>query len=140
MALYMIILLVKLKFPRFWGVNPKLIYAQALLETGNLTSKIYKENNNAFGLKLAKVRKTTAVGENRGHAVYKTLYDCVVDYFLRQQNFNIDTSSSAKYIISTVQSGYAGSVNYGVDWWKIYNKQRKVQTLSMLLIGILLLV
>lgn len=30
--------------------HPHIVYAQALLETGNFTSKVYKENNNLFGL------------------------------------------------------------------------------------------
>lgn len=30
--------------------HPHIVYAQAILETGNFTSKVYKENNNLFGL------------------------------------------------------------------------------------------
>lgn len=29
---------------------PKIVYAQAILETGNFTSKVYLKNNNLFGL------------------------------------------------------------------------------------------
>ena len=60
----------------------KMITAQAGFETGNFTSAIFRENNNLFGMKLPKVRKTTAIGENRGHAVYKSLDDCIKDYWL----------------------------------------------------------
>ena len=40
------------------------ITAQAAHETGNFTSKIFKENNNLFGMKKPAVRKTYAIGEN----------------------------------------------------------------------------
>jgi len=57
-----------LKRQGFTEEMSKLITAQAGFETGNFTSVIFKENNNLFGMKLPKVRKTTAIGENRGHA------------------------------------------------------------------------
>ena len=35
---------------------PHIVYAQAMLESGNFTSKIFRENNNMFGMKQARVR------------------------------------------------------------------------------------
>lgn len=67
------------------GFDPetaKIITAQAAHETGGFTSTIYHVNKNAFGMKLPKVRKTTAIGENRGHAVYESLADSVNDFYL----------------------------------------------------------
>ena len=36
--------------------HPHIAYAQAMLESGNFTSKIFRENNNMFGMKQARVR------------------------------------------------------------------------------------
>lgn len=63
----------------------KMVFSQAAFETGNFTSEIFKENKNLFGMKLAKVRKTTAIGEARGHAVYRTWEDSIKDYWLYNQ-------------------------------------------------------
>lgn len=63
------------------------ITAQAAHETGGFTSKIYQENNNCFGMKLAMIRKTTATGEKYGHATYDNLEQCVKDYKIYYKNF-----------------------------------------------------
>lgn len=42
---------------------PDVVLAQAKIETGNFTSKIFRENNNMFGMKLPGRRTTTAVGK-----------------------------------------------------------------------------
>ena len=68
-----------------WWRNPRnadIIRLQAILETGFFTSEVFLENNNLFGMKLPRVRRTTAIGENRGHAVYETWMDSVDDYIL----------------------------------------------------------
>lgn len=64
--------------------NSYIVYAQARLESGNFTSEIFKENNNLFGMKVAERRPTTAIGVNRGHAVYKSWQESVIDYALMQ--------------------------------------------------------
>lgn len=67
------------------GFNPetaKIITAQAAHETGGFTSYLYHVNKNAFGMKLPKVRRTTAIGENKGHAVYESYLDSVNDFYL----------------------------------------------------------
>jgi uncharacterized FlgJ-related protein len=59
---------------------PDIVYAQAVLETGNFTSHIFKANNNLFGMKVATIRPTTNIGEENGHAAFKTWRHSVVDY------------------------------------------------------------
>lgn len=66
---------------------PHIVIAQAKLESGNFKSKIFKENNNLFGMKEAKVRISTNKGTNRGHAKYESWKDCVVDYALYQATY-----------------------------------------------------
>jgi uncharacterized FlgJ-related protein len=58
---------------------PDIVIAQAIQES-SFKSQIWKENNNPFGLKVAKSRNTTAIGVNRGHAVYKDWKMAVIDY------------------------------------------------------------
>ena len=66
---------------------PHIVYAQAVLESGEFTSRIWTENNNPFGMKVAKSRNTTAIGANRGHAVYKNWRMAVLDYAYLQAVF-----------------------------------------------------
>lgn len=65
----------------------RFITAQAAHETGNFASSIYLENNNLFGMKLPAVRKTLATGENKGHAVFKTITDCIKDFQIYLANY-----------------------------------------------------
>ena len=77
--------------------HPDVVYAQAILETGNFSSRIFKENNNLFGMKYvdtvwckrlgARYRPTVATGEQHEHAVYKDWRKSVEDYLLWQQMF-----------------------------------------------------
>jgi len=62
------------------GELAKYIFCQAAFETGNFSSEIFRDQNNLFGMKLARVRPTTATGEKRGHAVFKSIADSVKDY------------------------------------------------------------
>lgn len=121
--IYLVVWLVKLLFPVYWLLPTRLIYAQARLETGNFTSDIYKEGYNLFGMKLPKVRPTTATGENRGHAVFPSVWHSVYDYFLRQRNFKIDTANWKAYIIETVKSGYAEDKKYAEKWEQLYKEK-----------------
>lgn len=63
---------------------PEVALSQARLETGNFTSAIFKENHNLFGMKMAELRPTSAIGINRGHALYSNWRESVVDYALFQ--------------------------------------------------------
>ena len=64
---------------------PEIVLAQIRLETGNLSSRLCKSNKNLLGMKYPKKRDTTAVGEQFGHAKYKTYSDCIADYALWQK-------------------------------------------------------
>lgn len=66
---------------------PDIVYRQALLESGRFSSDIFMCGNNLFGMKLARQRPTTAVGEYKGHAEYKSWKASVQDYALFQSAF-----------------------------------------------------
>ena len=66
--------------------HPYIVYAQAIIESGNFSSKIFKENNNLFGMKLAYQRPTTAIRAQYSHAVYKNwkvFWTCYLAKYLR---------------------------------------------------------
>lgn len=67
--------------------HPDIVYAQILLETGHFSSELFKNANNLFGMKQAKVRETTNIGEYKNHAKYASIYDSVKDYKLWQQTY-----------------------------------------------------
>jgi len=66
----------------FFPGTAAMITAQAAHETANFTSYIFMFNNNPFGMKLPEVRRTTAYGEARGHAVYSSMESAALDYWL----------------------------------------------------------
>jgi len=86
----------------------KMIVAQAGFETGNFTSAIFLENKNLFGMKLPKIRKTTAIGEARGHAVYKSWEDSIKDYWLYSKalGYLSSYSSIVNWVRALVQKKY----------------------------------
>ena len=67
--------------------HPDIVFAQAILETGNFKSEIFKENKNLFGLKMSWNRPTLAVGVKRGHAVFSDWKHSVYDYALYQSSY-----------------------------------------------------
>jgi hypothetical protein len=75
-------LLVLLEVP-----DPKISFNQARLETGNFTSRVFKEGNNLFGMHMPRVRDTYAfeymiADNNRRVAKYRSWQSGVLDYVL----------------------------------------------------------
>ena len=87
-----------------------IVYAQALLESGHFTSDIFMENNNLFGMKVAERRPTTAIGVNRGHAVYKSWRESVIDYALMQAAYY--RGLDEKTYLDKICSVYATDTTY----------------------------
>lgn len=67
--------------------HPDIVYAQAILETGYFTSKIFVENNNLFGMKMPKRRETFAINEKNNHAAFESWYDSIQDYKIWQSTY-----------------------------------------------------
>ena len=59
---------------------PHITLAQAKLETGDYSSKIFRENHNLFGMKEARVRINLAKGTQYNHAYYNNWEESVLDY------------------------------------------------------------
>jgi flagellum-specific peptidoglycan hydrolase FlgJ len=67
--------------------HPDIVFAQIQLETGNNTSRFCKQNNNLFGMKLAKNRKTTAIGVDNSMSIYRTWQESIEDYSIWQKKY-----------------------------------------------------
>jgi uncharacterized FlgJ-related protein len=93
-----------------FGVKHKeIVMRQVYLETGNLSSTICRENNNLFGMKLPRVRKTTAIGSRRGHAEYDDFVLSILDYAIWQENMYNDQKDYYAFLRSV---GYAECKSY----------------------------
>jgi Muramidase (flagellum-specific) len=103
-------------------LHPEIAFAQAVLETGNFTSRIFRENNNLFGMKLAKVRPTVATGEQYRHATYCHWQDSVNDYLLWQQMWQKTPIDTEHHYYSLLDRLYAEDQDY-VKIVKLVRKQ-----------------
>lgn len=93
------------------NVNFKeVVLAQAHLETGNFSSRIFIEGNNLFGMKKPYVRSTTAIGTHLGHARYSHWTKSVDDYLLWYEYHQKYLKEC--YYTFLVNVGYAEDVEY----------------------------
>jgi len=60
----------------------KMLAAKAFIETGRFTSSVYRNNNNAFGMKCPTKRKTLMTRCLNGYAYFVDIMYSVSDYFL----------------------------------------------------------
>jgi uncharacterized FlgJ-related protein len=90
---------------------PYIALAQAKLETGNYTSKIFRESNNLFGMKEAKSRITTAKGTQFNHAYYESWTESVYDFAFHQCRYLPNIRNEEQYFQYLGQN-YAEDPNY----------------------------
>jgi hypothetical protein len=90
---------------------PHIVLAQAQLETGNFKSKIFKHNNNMFGMKEARSRVKLSLGTKNGHAHYATWIESLYDYAFMQCRYlgKIDNETDYYNYLGKV---YAEDPNY----------------------------
>jgi uncharacterized FlgJ-related protein len=90
---------------------PHIVLAQAKLETGTYSSRIFKENNNLFGMKEARVRLNLAQGTQYGHAYYNDWEESVMDYALWYASYASDCRSE-KQLYRLLDRQYAEADQY----------------------------
>lgn len=88
-----------------------IVYAQAIVETGRFTSNIFRNANNLFGMKVARQRPTTAIGEYKGHAKYESWQHSVMDYALFQAAYTKKCKTREEYL-QYLKKNYAGDPDY----------------------------
>jgi len=76
---------------------PHIVYAQARIESGNFKSAVFRQNNNLFGMREARVRVNTAKGTNLNHAYYDNWKESVYDYAFYQCRYMSNADSEAEY-------------------------------------------
>lgn len=88
----------------------RVAYAQAVVETGNFTSRMFRSNNNLFGMKVSRQRANTCSGSRHGHAYYSTWERSVVDYALYYNKYLSRLSERELY--RYLGENYASDSNY----------------------------
>lgn len=88
------------------------VFFQAQVESGNFKSKLFKENNNLFGMKLAKQRPTLAIGEVNGYAYYNSWQESLFDYLMYQAKYFKGIKTEQQYIQRLNELGYSETKNY----------------------------
>ena len=90
---------------------PHIVLAQAKLESGNFKSKIFKQNNNMFGMRKARQRITSAQSEKDTYAYYRDWIDCVHDYGMYQSAMMCNVANEVEYF-TKLDERYAEDTTY----------------------------
>lgn len=103
------------------------VLAQAILESGNFKSVIFRTKNNMFGMKMPGKRSTTATNERgyKGYATYKNWVDCVRDYKLYQDYVTKNKNVSKSKYLSIIARSYSESQGYVEKLHKIMSQNKK---------------
>jgi flagellum-specific peptidoglycan hydrolase FlgJ len=88
------------------------VYAQIMLESANLKSKLFKTNNNMIGMKHPRIRLTTSLGSKHGYAHYKDWYSCLEDYAMYQNNVIGNKHMTRSQYIAYLKKRYATDPRY----------------------------
>lgn len=101
---------------------PWIVYGQALLETDHFKSRIFKENNNIFGMKEAVKRVNLSHGTQYNHAFYGNWMDSVYDYALYYASYLSRLSTEEEYF-NFLSDFYAADPAYVAKLKEIINKE-----------------
>lgn len=94
---------------------PDIVFTQAILESDHFKSNLAKRNNNLFGMKLPRVRETTAIGKGRsGYAKYETWEDSVKDYLHWQNHMVKNKNKTRSEYFKLLGRIYATDKNYEI--------------------------
>jgi uncharacterized FlgJ-related protein len=90
---------------------PEIVFAQAVLESGNFKSAIFRSNHNLFGMKEAGKRIRTCKGTEMNHAYYDSWKQSVLDYAFYQASYLNDIKTESQYL-DYLDNNYAEIGNY----------------------------
>lgn len=105
-----------------------IVYAQAVLETGDFKSDLFSTNHNMFGMKEPLVRNTVALGTKNGYAYYKNWQHSIIDYALYQATYYGTTKTrwetlNRQSYLERLAKTYASDPNYIRKLNRIINDQ-----------------
>jgi Mannosyl-glycoprotein endo-beta-N-acetylglucosaminidase len=92
--------------------HPDIVFAQILLESDNLNSKLVMSNNNLMGMRLPKKRETTAIQAKCGYAMYASWYSCVADYLLYQLHITKNKDLNRTQYLNLIGRLYSETSDY----------------------------
>lgn len=99
------------KYAKQCGIKyPEIVVCQAMIETGNLTSSLYKKHNNLFGMTVSGNRISTNINRKGKYASYEDWKYSVIDYGILQMKY-ADTSSEEAYL-NWIEKSYAEDSKY----------------------------
>lgn len=94
--------------------HPDIVMAQCIEESGNFTSRLFKDGHNCTGMKVPAQRPTLAVGVLYGHARFKNWHECIVDYALWQSSYarNLSRDEYFAYLdrVYAEKTGYTNRI------------------------------
>lgn len=102
---------------------PDIAMAQSIHETGNFESNLFKNNNNLFGMKVAKRRPCIAIGERNGFAYYASWQESVIDYALYVAAYMKDCKTKDQFF-NKLSGSYASGDKYVGRLKSIISKQQ----------------
>ena len=106
---------------------PHIALAQSYIETNRFKSRIFRENNNLFGMKQARQRVNTAKGTQHNHAYYESWEESVYDYAFYQCRYLGGIKTEEEYF-RYLNASYAEDPNY-VSKIKSVIKREKLREL-----------
>ena len=89
---------------------PEILLAQAKLESGNYSSRIFQSNNNLYGMKKVYKRPTTQQGDDKGYGYYPNWCLSVLDRILWDKYTFENKPSKDEYL--RAMRGYAEDPHY----------------------------
>jgi uncharacterized FlgJ-related protein len=104
------------------------VFAQAVLESGQFTSRLFKSANNLFGMKIPSIRESSANGKTKsGYSSYEDWEFSVYDYSL-WQNFLLKNKGdlTKNQYFSLLGRIYASDKKYVTLLKRIINQHRKI--------------
>jgi len=88
------------------GLEPsmiRLLQAQAIHETGNFTSRLFKENNNVFGMKIPSIRKTLNVAPGtETFSQFVSIDDSIKDMLFYLDHFSIPLDLADPFLYAQI--------------------------------------
>lgn len=105
--------------------HPEIVLAQAMLESGNFNSYIFRSNNNMFGMRMPYKRKTYAIDSFKGYAVYEDWKMSIQDYALYQKAILRGKTISEDAYLNFIGRRYAESPEYVAVLKKMIRKIKK---------------
>lgn len=103
--------------------NSRLLWKQAVLETGGFNSIMSNSDNNQFGMHLPTTRPTTTASyrynntEDSHVAIYDSVFDSVLDRMLWDDYNGID-SKDGNYVEEVIEHGYNENPDTYDDLWQ----------------------